>query len=121
MSSDQRPSASLHNQLKHQLVRDPEHKPREILRVLSWHSSSFQTCDGVFHKFCMEKKRVYLVVRFQRQMPSELLAHTSAVTDETFVLLVIITSRHLVSRRLGKVVEDIEPRTMLLAGINQDV
>ena len=69
----------------------------------------------------MEKKRVYLVVRFQRQMPSELLAHTSAVTDETFVLLVIITSRHLVSRRLGKVVEEIGPRTMLLAGINQDV
>ena len=69
----------------------------------------------------MEKKRVYLVVRFQRQMPSELLTHTSAVTDEMFVLLVVITSRHLVSRRLGWVVVDIGLRKMLLAGINQDV
>lgn len=69
----------------------------------------------------MEKKRVYLVVRLQRQMLSELLTHTSAVADEMFVLLAIITSRHLVSGRLGWVVVDIGLRKMLLAGINQDV
>lgn len=69
----------------------------------------------------MEKKRVYLVVRLQRQMLSELLTHTSAVADEMFVLLVVITSRHLVSGRLGWVVVDIGLRKMLLAGINQDV
>lgn len=69
----------------------------------------------------MEKKRVCLVVRLQRQMLSELLTHTSAVADEMFVLLVVITSRHLVSGRLGWVVVDIGLRKMLLAGINQDV